>query len=142
MEYEALFEPAEEGGFVVTFPDFDYGVTQGETEFEAIEMATDLLLCLISDRIEKGESLPERHGHRGKKYRKVRLPALASAKTELYRAFLASGIRKSELARRTGIGKTNVDRLFDLRRSTRIEQLDAAFEALGKQLLIHVGEAA
>jgi len=37
MEYPALFEPAQEGGFVVTFPDFDWGITQGETEEEAHE---------------------------------------------------------------------------------------------------------
>jgi hypothetical protein len=30
MEYPALFEPSKEGGFVVTFPDFDWGVTQGK----------------------------------------------------------------------------------------------------------------
>lgn len=142
MEYQALFEAAEEGGFVVTFPDFGYGVTQAETEAEAMAMATDLLICLISDFIEKGEPLPAAHGHRGRKYRAVRLPALVSAKAELYRSFLASGIRKSELARRTGIGKTNIDRLFDLRRSTRMEHIEAAFAVLGKRLVVEVGEAA
>ena len=36
MEHLALFEPdLEAGGFVVTFPDFSYGVTQGESEQEA-----------------------------------------------------------------------------------------------------------
>ena len=35
MEYPVLFEPSKEGGFVVTFPDFDWGVTQGETEQDA-----------------------------------------------------------------------------------------------------------
>jgi predicted RNase H-like HicB family nuclease len=28
MKYPALFDPAEEGGFVITFPDWDWGVTQ------------------------------------------------------------------------------------------------------------------
>jgi predicted RNase H-like HicB family nuclease len=30
MEYPALFERAEEGGFVITFPDFEWGITQGD----------------------------------------------------------------------------------------------------------------
>jgi len=47
-------------------------------------------------------------------------------------AFLASGIRKAELARRLGIPKTTVDRLFDLDRHTRLDQIEAAFAALGK----------
>jgi hypothetical protein len=42
--YQALFEPdPEEGGYVITFPDFGYGATQGETDQEAMEMAQDLL---------------------------------------------------------------------------------------------------
>src|ERR1035441_7502094 len=52
-----------------------------------------------------------RHGERGSQYRFVRLSALQGAKAELYMAFLASGMRKAELARRLGIPKTNVDRL-------------------------------
>ena len=39
MEYAALFEPAEEGGFVITIPDFGWGFSQGETEVEARQMA-------------------------------------------------------------------------------------------------------
>jgi predicted RNase H-like HicB family nuclease len=30
MEYPALFERAEGGGFVITFPDFEWGITQGD----------------------------------------------------------------------------------------------------------------
>jgi predicted RNase H-like HicB family nuclease len=50
IHYPALFEPdAKKGGFVVTFPDFDWGVTQGETEAETIEMAEDALICIIEE---------------------------------------------------------------------------------------------
>jgi antitoxin HicB len=46
--YLALFEPdPKAGGYVVTFPDFGDGVTQGETEEEAMEMAQDLLMLTI-----------------------------------------------------------------------------------------------
>ena len=140
--YPALFESAEEGGFVVTFPDFGCGVTQGETEAEAMDMASDLLACLIGDRIEAGKELPEPGRYRGRKYRAVQPDALATVKTELYRAFLESGIRKAELARRMGIPKANIDRLFDIRHSTRIEQLEAAFRAIGKGITIGIRDAA
>ena len=50
--YRALFEPDHKaGGYVVTFPDFGYGVTQGETDAEAMEMAQDLLMLTIGDYI-------------------------------------------------------------------------------------------
>jgi antitoxin HicB len=142
LSWQALFEPAEEGGFVVTFPDLGHGATQGETEEEALEMAADFLSCVVSDYIGAGEMLPEPKKRRGKKYRFVPLPALAVAKVELYRAFLASGIRKAELARRLGTSKGNIDRLFDLHHSTRIEQLEAAFRTIGKRMDIEIREAA
>ena len=61
LQFVALFEPAKEkGGFVVTFPGFDWGVTQGETEEEAVAMAVDALTMIIGDYIDKGKPLPVR----------------------------------------------------------------------------------
>ena len=141
MEYAALFEPAQEGGFVITIPDFGWGVSQGDTEEEAREMAAALLQTLVQEHIRKGEALPRPAKRRGRKYRLVSLPALQSAKAELYMAFLASGIRKAELARRLGIPKTTVDRLFNFENHTRLDQIEAAFAALGKRLSIEISDA-
>ena len=54
MEYAALFEPAREGGFVITIPDFGWGVSQGDTEEEARAMAAALLQTLVQEHIEGG----------------------------------------------------------------------------------------
>ncbi len=140
MEYAALFEPADEGGFVITIPDFGWGVSQGDTEDEAREMAAALLRTLVQEHIRKGEDLPSPRRPRGKKYRAVRLPALQGAKAELYLAFRASGIRKAEFARRMGIPNTIVDRLFDLNHQSRMDQIEAAFAALGKSISIEVAD--
>ena len=142
MEYAALFEPAEEGGFVISIPDFGWGVSQGDTEDEARQMAAALLQTLVQEHIRKGEELPLPTRPRGKKYRAVRLPALQSAKAELYMAFKESGIRKAELARRLGIPKTTVDRLFDFGNHTRLDQMEAAFATLGKRLAVEIKDAA
>ena len=143
LEINALFEPdTEKGGFVVTFPDFPWGVTQGETEEEATEMAVDAIGLVIGELIKRGEEIPRQSKVRGRKYRMICLPALQNAKAELYIAFKASGIRKAELARRLGIPKTTIDRLFDFNRHTRLDQLEAAFRVLGKRLRIEVQETA
>jgi antitoxin HicB len=142
MEYPVIFEPAEEGGFIVRFPDFDWGVTQGDTEEEAGEMAADAIRTMIRELIRQGKEIPRPSKPRGRKRRMIRLATLDAAKAELYVAFLASGIRKAELARRLGIPKTTIDRLFDLDRQTRLNQIDAAFAALGKHLSVEVREAA
>ena len=143
LYFNALFEPdAEKGGFVVTFPDFKWGVTQGDTEREALDMAVDALQMIVGDYIENGKPIPTPRKLRGRKYRSIRLPGLQSAKVELYNAFLASGIRKAELARRLGMPSPNIDRLFSLRHQSRLDQLEAAFKALGKELMIDIRDAA
>ena len=141
--YLALFEPDRKAGsYVVTFPDFGYGVTQGETEAEAMEMAQDLLMLTIGDYIRESRFLPTPRRHRGSKFRRVPLPALQAAKVDLYIAFLESGLKKAELARRIGIPKTHIERLFSLRHHSRLNQIEAAFAALGKRLHIEARDAA
>src|ERR1019366_7875547 len=66
MEYRALYEPSKEGGIVVTFPDFDRGVTQGETEPDAREMALDALCMMIREHVRNGEHLPRPRKPRGR----------------------------------------------------------------------------
>jgi antitoxin HicB len=141
--YQALFEPdLEAGGYVVTFPDFGYGVTQGETDQEAMEMARDLLMLTIGDYVREGKPLPVPSRRRGAKFRPVPLPTLPAAKVELYTAFVSSGLKKAEFARRLSIPKTHIERLFSLRHRSRLERIEAAFVALGKRLEIEIRDAA
>ena len=141
--YRALFELDRlAGGYVVRFPDFGYGVTQGETSAEAMEMAQDLLVLTIGDYFREWKSLPKPKRHRGEKFRNVPLPALQGAKVDLYTAFIESGLKKAEFARRIGIPKTHVDRLFSLRHHSRLDQIEAAFAALGKRLHVEARDAA
>ncbi len=58
MCYPALFTPAEEGGFVVTFRDIPEAVTQGDSEAEAMEMAEDVLLSAMDFYFEDKRSVP------------------------------------------------------------------------------------
>lgn len=141
--YLALFEPDRKaGGYVVTFPDFGYGATQGESEQEAMEMAQDLLMLTIGDYMRGSKPLPAPKRHRGQKFRRVPLPALQTAKVDLYNAFLESGLKKAEFARRLAIPKTHIERLFSLRHQSRLNQIEAAFAALGKRLHVEALNAA
>lgn len=141
--YLALFEPDRAaGGYVVTLPDFGYGVTQGETDEEAMEMAQDLLILTIGDYIRESKPLPTPRRHRGSKFRPVRVSALQAAKVDLYSAFLESGLKKAEFARRIGIPKTHIERLFSLRHHSRLDQIESAFAALGKRLHVEARSAA
>ncbi len=57
-------------------------------------------------------------------------------------AMRAAKIGKAQLARRLNCHLPEVDRLLDLRHASRLDQLEAAFRALGKQLSIRICEAA
>jgi antitoxin HicB len=142
MVYFAKFEPDPDGGFVVEFPDFGWGVSQGDDEEDGRRMATDLLTTMVQEHIRTGKELPKPGKFRGPKYRLIRLPASQGMKAELYLALRSSGMKKAQLARRIGISKDQMDRLLDLSRRARIEQIEAAFAALGKQLTIGIRDAA
>jgi antitoxin HicB len=72
----------------------------------------------------------------------VRLPALTVLKAELYRQLRQTGITRAELSRRLRWKRESVDRLFRLDHASRLEQLEAAFAALGQAVSVSVHAAA
>jgi antitoxin HicB len=58
FSYTAVFEPAEEGGFVVTFPAIPGLATHGETLDEAGAMAEDCLRVYLESLAIDGEPAP------------------------------------------------------------------------------------
>jgi antitoxin HicB len=142
--YYARFDPDPQSDrfFTIAFPDIPWGVSQGENEQDGRGMALDLLRTMLAEHIRRSEEIPRPKAYRGVRYRLIALPALEAAKVELYRVFRASGMRKSDLARSLGISKTNIDRLFALNRKSRLDQIEAAFAALGKRVEIEIRDAA
>ena len=58
FRYPAVFEPAEEGGYIVTFPAIPGLATQGQTMDEARAMAADCLRAYLESLRKDGEPLP------------------------------------------------------------------------------------
>ena len=56
--YTVLFEPAEEGGYVVTCPALSGIVTQGETLEEARAMAADAIRGYLESLTKDGLPIP------------------------------------------------------------------------------------
>jgi len=56
--YTVIFEPAEEGGYVVRIPYLGI-TTQGETLEEGRAMATDAITGYLSCLVEEGMEVPE-----------------------------------------------------------------------------------
>lgn len=60
--FPAVFSPATEGGYVVTYPDFPGAVTEGDTFEEARANATELLSLWIEELTASHQPIPRRSG--------------------------------------------------------------------------------
>jgi antitoxin HicB len=128
------------GTLLVTFPDFAEAATFGEDESDAVLRAVDALEAVLAARIDDGEDIPLPSPAAG--HPRAVLPALTAAKVLLYRAMRDAGVRKADLARRLGWRGPQIDRLLDLNRASRLDQIEAALAALGKRLAIELADAA
>ena len=142
MEFPAKFtRDRGTGGFVVTFPDVPEAITQGDSVAEASAMASEALELALTFYTEQWKDLPvPSMPKRG--MRMVRVPALSEAKFGLYSALRAAGVKKIELARRLKCSPSQVDRLLDISHKSRLDQIEAAFAAIGKAVFIEIRDAA
>jgi antitoxin HicB len=140
MEYPARFTP-EEGGFFVTFPDVPEAITEGDTIEEAMAMAAEALEVSLTFYTEEWKDLPKASAPK-RGMRMIAVPALSEAKFKLYSALRAAGIRKVELARRLDCSPSQVDRLLDIQHKSKLDQLEAAFAAIGKSMSIEIRDRA
>jgi antitoxin HicB len=134
LSWPVTLDPAEEGGFVVNFPDFPEGWSQGESREEALVQAADLLETMVANYIAEGWDLPDASRPAGRPL--VPLAPLVAAKAELYRAMRRVGITKAELARRIGISPQQAQRLFDIHHASRLDQIETAMRAVGRRLVV------
>lgn len=136
FDYPVILTP-DGDNVLVTFPDVPEALTFGADEDEALLHAVDALETALSFYVEARKPLPA-PGKAKRGQRSVRPSALESAKLGVYQAMTEQGIRKAELARRLGWHMPQVDRLFDLRHASRLDQIEAAARALGRQLEVRV----
>ena len=129
-----------DGGFSITFPDFDEAFTDGDTFAEALHEAADCLEEALAGRIARREDLPPASPAKG---RPAVVPgAVLAAKTALYEALRKERLSNSAFAVAMGIHESEVRRLLDPRHATKIGRLEEALARFGKRLVITVEEAA
>ncbi|MBS4097199.1 MAG: type II toxin-antitoxin system HicB family antitoxin [Sulfuricella sp.] len=133
MHFPAHYEPAQEGGFVVTFRDIPEAITQGDTLEEADEMAQDALVTCMDFYFDDRRAVPPPSAPLEGE-RLIELPPSVAAKVLLLNELVAAGISNAELARRMGTRPQEVQRIVNLNHATKIDTIAAALSALGKHL--------
>ena len=61
--YYAVFDPADEGGYNVSFPDFPGCFTFGRTFEEATQMAKEVLELWLEELAQTKQEIPTRKHH-------------------------------------------------------------------------------
>jgi antitoxin HicB len=141
FSYPASFRHDEDGRSVVSFPDFPHAHTDGKDVREAMEEAIDCLGSVLAHAIAEKQSIPSPSKlKRGQ--RLVPVPLWIAGKLALYLTMREKHISNSELARRLGVRETVIRRMLDPDHDTKSEKLQAALEALGKRVVIHLDDAA
>ena len=136
FEYPVTLTP-DDGTVLVQFPDVPEAITFGADEDEALMQAVDALETALSFYVGDRKPLPV--PSKPEPGRKTVSPsALECAKLGVYQAMTEQGIKKSELARRLGWHMPQIDRLFDLRHASKLDQIEAAAHVLGKHIYIHI----
>ncbi|MBF0137363.1 MAG: type II toxin-antitoxin system HicB family antitoxin [Magnetococcus sp. DMHC-1] len=121
---------------LVSFPDVPIAHTFGEDEAEALMRARDALETALEMYIDTRQPLPIPTPAAGRQV--VHPGALVRAKLAVHQAMQEEKVRKAELARRLHWHLPQVDRLLDLRHASRLDQIEMALEALGRQLQVVV----
>lgn len=136
FDYPVTLTP-DDGTVLVTFADVPEAITFGADEAEALLQAVDALETALSFYVDARKPLPAASVPiEGQKT--VRPSALECVKLGVYQAMTDQGIKKAELARRLGWHTPQVDRLFDLRHASRLDQLEAAANALGRHIEVRI----
>lgn len=122
---------------LVSFVDVPEAITFGTDEEDALRQAVDALETGLSFYVDARKPLP-RPSLPGAGQKTVRPSALECAKLGLYQAMTEQGIKKAELARRLGWHAQQVDRLFDLEHASKLSQIEAAANVIGKRVSVLV----
>lgn len=134
IEYPALFDPADEGGYTITFPDFPEAISEGDNLEEANYNATEVLDLTLTSRMEDNEIVPLPHTESGGNVYMI------SPDVNVQAALLVKlnrGDKKfSDLARTLGTSWPAVSRLEDPKHWPSLRQLDKIAAALGKRLVL------
>ena len=137
LAYPVTLQP-DDGTVLVTSPDFPELTTFGTDDGDAMVHAADAFEEAIAARIAARQDIPL--PSRGR--RSVGLPTQTSLKVLLYQEMRRQGMTKAQLARRLAWHPPQVDRLLNLNHASRLDQIDAAFAALGARVKVAVTEAA
>ena len=135
LTYPITLTPDSNGTFLIGFVDFPTVNSVAETEAEAPGEALDALETALQRYFDTRTPVPL-PSPVGPGQLPVTLPALSEAKVLIWNEMFDQKLRKADLARLLDVHTPQVDRLFDLGHSSKLDFVEQAAKALGKKLTV------
>lgn len=135
--YPATVESNNEGGFIARFRDVPEAITEAWNLEELKNNARDALISAIDFYIEDRKVFPAGSYVKSGDLA-IELPASVVAKVLLLNTMVQTNVRPVDLARKMKIKPQEVTRLTDIRHATKIDTIQAALRALGKDLILEL----
>lgn len=127
--YPVEVEQDEDDRYVVTFPDFGWGATDGATRDEALAEARDLLRELITTTMREGRDLPAPSRAIGAQPL-VTPPTPIALKAALYEAVRETGCSLRDVADDLGVPEREAGRLLSPDEATKVATMNDALRKL------------
>ena len=127
----------DNGTLLITSPILPEVTTFADTEREIRERATDAVEEAIAARVAAWEDTKVKFKE-NRSTRYVRLPMLSGLKFALFLLCKKEGVSRADLMRKLKTHRNQVDRLFDLNHASKLDQIEEAMAALGKEVEVEV----
>lgn len=118
-------------GFFVVCRDVPEATGHDDDRCSAFEACKASLICVFDDYFTSREAIPL-PGDPGQDF--IIVPSSVTSKVLLLNEVVNQHVSNSELAKRMGLKRQEITRLFDLNHATKIDTIQKALECLGKRL--------
>lgn len=136
IRYAALFDPQDDGGFTVTFPDIPEAITEGDDRDAALFNAAEVLTLCLEQRMADGEPMPVPSKTKGGVW--VEPSAAVQAALLVRQEREAQGKTLADMARALATSWPAAQRLEQAGSNPTLRQLERAAAALGKRLVVEL----
>ncbi|EIP3426263.1 hypothetical protein LSE82_005130 [Salmonella enterica] len=127
--------------WIATCRDLTLFNSAGDSVDDALLESVDGAIVALSIEIDARRPIPAASQPEEGEY-VIHLPVLVVMKAALHNAMIATGTRKSDLARSMGMKGPQIDRLLDVCHSSKVETVELALQQLNQTVQISVNKVA
>lgn len=134
------YDPDTES-WIATCRDLPLFNSAGDSVDDALLESVDGVIVALSIEIDARRPIPAASKPEEGEY-VINLPVLVVMKAALHNAMIATGTRKSDLARSMGMKGPQIDRLLDVCHSSKVETVELALQQLNRTVQVSVDKVA